>query len=85
MPLFAPASDRHDPYAALRVANYRGYLTGSFLALIGRQAISLAITWQIYQWTHSATALGLVALVNVVPVLALSLPAGALADRHDRR
>lgn len=75
----------HDPYAALRIANYRDYLTGSFLALIGRQAIGVAVTWEIYQWTHSATALGLVGLVNVLPLLVFSLPAGALADRHDRR
>lgn len=86
-PLPAPpvALPPHDPYAALRIANYRDYLAGSFLALIGRQAIGVAVTWEIYQWTHSATALGLVGFVNVLPVFALSLPAGALADRHDRR
>ena len=75
----------HDPYAALRVPLFRRYLTGSFSALIGRQAVTAAATWQVYEWTHSATALGLVGLANVLPLLALSLPAGALADRHDRR
>ncbi|MES2696482.1 MAG: MFS transporter [Verrucomicrobiota bacterium] len=75
----------HDPYAALRIRNFRDYLGGSFLALLGRQAVVAVATWQVYQWTHSATALGLVGLVNVLPLLALSLPAGALADRHDRR
>ncbi len=75
----------HDPYAALRVTNYRDYLAGSFLSLLGRQAVGVAVTWEIYQWTHSATALGLVGFVNMIPLLALSLPAGALADRHDRR
>ena len=30
----------HDPYAALRVQNFRDYLGGSFLALIGRQAVT---------------------------------------------
>lgn len=79
------ASPTHDPYAALRIPQYRGYLTGSFLALIGRQAVTAAAIWQVYQWTHSSTALGLVGLVNVLPLLALSLPAGAIADRHDRR
>lgn len=74
-----------DPYAALRHAGYRRYLTGNFLANAGRQAVSIAATWQIYQWTNSATALGLVGLVNVVPLLLLVLPAGALADRFDRR
>lgn len=78
-------SERHDPYLALRVRNYRDYMVGSFLALIGRQAVSIAVTWEIYQWTGSATALGLVGLINVIPLLALSLPAGALADHADRR
>jgi MFS family permease len=82
-----PTADatRHDPYEALRVANFRGYLGGSFLDLISRQAVTAVATWQVYQWTHSATALGLVGFVNVLPLLALSLPAGAIADRHDRR
>src|SRR6185436_15931774 len=75
----------HDPYAALRVRNFRDYLGGSFLALLGRQAVTAVAIWQVYQWTHSSTALGLVGLVNVVPLLALSLPAGAIADHKDRR
>src|ERR1051326_1948853 len=75
----------HDPYAALRVRNYRDYLGGSFMALVGRQAVIAVALWQVYQWTHSSTALGLVGLINVLPLLALSLPAGAIADRHDRR
>ena len=74
-----------DPYSALRHAGYRRYLTGNFLSNTGRQALSVAAAWQIYQWTNSATALGLVGLVNVIPLLALVLPAGVLADRHDRR
>jgi MFS family permease len=80
-----PETPAHDPYAALRIRNYRDYLFGSFVALVGRQAVTAAAIWQVYQWTHSATALGLVGLVNVLPLLALSLPAGAIADRHDRR
>jgi MFS family permease len=80
-----PAPPLHDPYAALRIPSYRDYLLGSFLALLGRQAVSAMAIWQVYQWTHSSTALGLVGLVNVLPLLALSLSAGSLADRHDRK
>jgi MFS family permease len=75
----------HDPYSALRVRTYRDYMIGSFLATIGRQAVSVAVSWEIYQWTKSATALGLVGLILVLPLLVLSLPAGSLADRRDRR
>lgn len=74
-----------DPYLALRHQGYRRYLTGHFLSNIGRQALIAAAMWQIYQWTNSATALGLVGLVNVVPLLLLALPAGAIADHFDRR
>lgn len=74
-----------DPYAALRHEGYRRFMIGNFLANAGRQALSVAATWQIYQWTNSATALGLVGLVNLLPLLVFVLPAGALADRCDRR
>ncbi|MSU46110.1 MAG: MFS transporter [Lacunisphaera sp.] len=74
-----------DPYSALRHAGYRHFLAGNFISNVGRQALSVAVAWQIYQWTNSATALGLVGLVNVLPLLALVLPAGALADRFNRR
>lgn len=78
-------SVRHDPYAALSHPTYRRYLAGTFLASFGRQMTGVAVTWEVYQWTHSATALGLVGFINVLPVLALSLPAGVLADHKDRR
>ncbi len=79
------ASPSHDPYAALRIRNYRDYLIGSSLALLGRQGVTAVAIWQVYEWTHSSTALGLVGLANVLPLLAFSLPAGALADHRDRR
>jgi MFS family permease len=85
MPAPSPDLVPHDPYAALRIRNYRDYLAGSFMALIGRQAVTAVAIWQVYEWTHSSTALGLVGFVNVLPLLALSLPAGAIADHHDRR
>ena len=81
----AAVSGPHDPYSALRSPHYRDYLLGSWLASVGLQAVTVTVAWEIYQWTHSATALGLVGLVNAIPLLTLSLPAGALADRRDRR
>jgi len=71
----------HDPYAAFRFANFNLYMTGNFLAFVGRQMLAVAVEWEIYRRTHSATALGLVGLVLVIPVVCLSLPAGHLADK----
>jgi MFS family permease len=79
-----PDSPR-DPYSAMRHGGYRRFLAGNFLFNTGRQGLSVAVTWQIYQWTNSATALGMVGLVGVLPLLALVIPSGVLADRVDRK
>src|SRR5437879_3921429 len=75
----------HDPYAAFRFGGFRLFTIGNLLSIIGRQMLAVAVEWEIYARTHSATALGLVGLVIAVPVVALSLPAGHLADRFSRK
>src|SRR5437763_13104963 len=83
IPPIGPPS--HDPYAAFRFANFNLYMTGNLLAIVGRQMLAVAVEWEIYARTHSATALGLVGLVLAIPVVALSLFAGHLADRYSRK
>ncbi len=79
------AQTRHDPYRALRYRNFRLLFIGIFLSSIGEQMVTVAIGWELYDRTRSALALGLVGLVQVLPVLCLSLLAGHLADRLNRR
>ncbi len=55
------------------------------LIQVGMGAQGLAIGWDIYQRTGAPLALGLVGGVQAIPMLLLSLPAGYLADRFDRR
>jgi MFS family permease len=78
-------SDRHDPYAALRHRDFRLLLTGRFLTAFGNEMLSFAIGWELWLRTHEALALGMVGLVQVVPVILLSLPAGHLADQYNRK
>ena len=52
---------------------------------MGQQMLSVAIGWELYERTHSALALGLVGLVQVLPAIFLALLAGQLADQFDRR
>ena len=49
------------------------------------QMITVAIGWQMYSLTHSAFYLGLIGLVQFLPMLFLSLFAGHISDRYDRR
>jgi MFS family permease len=75
----------HDPYAALRYADYRRLLAGTTLSSIGRQCLTVAVGWELYKRTDSAAALGYVGLVQFLPVIVLTLPAGHAADRLDRK
>ena len=76
---------RHDAYAALRIPAFRRLLLGSLIVSIGTSAQSLAIAWEMYSRTNEPLALGLVGLVQAIPMLLLTLPAGYLADIFDRR
>ena len=81
----APPEAPHDPYAALRFRDFRLLLTGSFISSFGGQMLSFAISWELWLRTHSAFALGLVGLVQVIPVILFSLPAGHVADQFNRK
>src|SRR5881296_1701668 len=75
----------HDPYAAFRFGDFSLFTVGNVLSITGRLMLAVAVEWEMYARTHSATALGLVGLVIAVPVVTLSLPAGHLADRFSRK
>ena len=75
----------HDPYAAFRFGDFSLFTVGNLLSITGRLMLAVAVEWEIYARTHSASALGLVGLVIAVPVVTLSLPAGHLADRFSRK
>jgi MFS family permease len=76
---------QHDPYAALREPNFRWFLAGNVLSMLGLQMQTYAVGWEIYTRTRSNAALAWVGLVQVIPVILLFLPAGQLIDRLDRR
>jgi MFS family permease len=80
-----PPIPPHDPYAAFRSRGFSFFTAGNLLSIIGRQMLAVAVEWEIYRRTHSATALGLVGLVFAIPIVGLSLPAGHLADRISRK
>ncbi len=81
----ASAVEKRDAYAALRVRDFRLFLTGHLLSVLGVQMQTTAVGWQLYEQTNSELALGMVGLVQIIPMLGLALPAGHVADRFDRR
>ena len=64
--------------------NYRVYVTGNSISLVGWWLQRVAVGWLAWTLTHSGAWLGLVSLADFAPVLVLSPFAGVLADRRDR-
>jgi MFS family permease len=78
-------NNRRDPYAALRYPEFRFLFVGRLIASLGNQMLSVAIGWELWLRTHDAFSLGLIGLVQVIPVILLSLPGGHFADQYNRR
>jgi MFS family permease len=87
--VMANARNGHDPYAAWRIGTYRWYMAGSLMMLIGSRMQVVAILWEVNaradDTAAAATGLGLVGGIQAIPMMALALPAGYLADRFSRK
>ena len=73
------------PYAIFQNRDFTFYLVGRLVGITGQQMFTIAILWEIYALTHSALALGLVGLVQMIPMFLFTLPAGHVADNYNRK
>ena len=71
--------------SAFRSRDFRLYQAARLCVILGAEAQSLAVAWQVYQLTHSALSLGYTGLALFLPGLFFMLPAGHVADRYDKR
>lgn len=73
-------------FQSLEIRNYRLFAVGQLVKLIGVWAQFITQDWLVLQLSHnSPTALGLVSGLQFAPILLLTLYAGRLADRYDKR
>ena len=64
---------------------FRHLFASQFISGLGTMVSYVAVPWQLYQLTHSNAQVGLLGLVQLVPVIACGLLGGAVADRVDRK
>ncbi len=82
MPTPPPA---YDPYAALRIPDFRYYVLNTFFLTVTLLIQEVILGYELYKLTRDPLALGLVGLAEAIPFIALSLFGGHLADRADKR
>ena len=71
-----------------RNTNLRRFIllwSGELISSIGGGLTSFGLGVYIFQQTGSAASMSLITLLGFLPTLLLSVPAGVLADRYDRR
>jgi MFS family permease len=74
----------HDPYAALRIPNFRWFVFSLLAMTMATQIQAVVVAWQIYELTRDPLSLGLIGLAEAVPFIGFALYAGHLADRTSR-
>jgi MFS family permease len=70
---------------ALRHRNFRLYIGGQLVSLVGTWLQVVAQSWLVYRLTDSPLLLGVAGFVGQAPVFFLAPLGGAVADRVDRR
>jgi len=70
---------------ALHTRKFRLFMAGSLITRVGDWMDLVALNWAVLQVTDSPLHLGLINACRLVPAFLLSIPAGLLADRFDRR
>lgn len=64
---------------------FRHLFASQFISGLGTMVSYVAVPWQLYELTHSNAQVGLLGLVQLVPVVGCGLLGGAVADRVDRK
>src|SRR5437762_11931816 len=69
----------------LRSPNYRLWLIGGTISLMGDQFYLVALPWLVLQETRSAVAMGAIMMAGAIPRALLMLMGGAVSDRMSAR
>ena len=87
-----PPSPPEGPSSPWGIRDFRLLWFGRVVAVLAIQIQSSALLWQVYEIARrdhpieeASLYLGLVGLCQFLPLLAFTLPAGAMADRRDRK
>lgn len=76
---------RKDPYAALRLPEFRIFLLLRFALVFAWAMQFVVIEWEIYKLTKDPLSLGLIGLMEVIPAVSLALLAGHFVDQLEKR
>src|ERR1044072_3655097 len=76
---------KNDPFASVRIKEYRQLMMGRFIFIMGLRMLSTLVGWWIYELTHDPFAIGLIGLSEVIPAVSMALYAGHVIDVSEKK
>jgi MFS family permease len=73
------------PYAALKIPDFRLFISARFCVTLAIQIQAVVVAWQVYEMTKDPLSLGLIGLAEAIPSIGVSLYAGHVADSVQRK
>ncbi|WP_446898329.1 MFS transporter [Clostridium sp. LBM24168] len=78
-------SKLQDTFISLNHRDFRYFLSGQLLSLMGTMIQNTALSWYVYKMTNSPFLLGLIGVFQYAPVLLITLIGGVIAERHSKK
>ncbi len=76
---------KNDPYSSLRYKDFQFFILARLVSVFAVQMQAVVVGWQVYEKTKDPLSLGLIGLCEIIPAVSVSLYAGHIADKTDRR
>ncbi|MGG9970208.1 MFS transporter [Ferruginibacter sp. SUN002] len=70
---------------ALKITEFRNFILGRFVFIMGLRMMGTLVAWWMYELTGDAFYIGMIGLAEAVPAVALSLYAGYVIDKSEKR
>jgi MFS family permease len=71
--------------SALKIREFKFYLLTRLSMVLATQMQAVIVGWQVYEITKDPFSLGLIGLAEAIPSILISLYAGHVVDRNDRK
>ncbi len=75
----------NDPFAAIRIPEYKNLVLGRFFFIMALRMMTTLVGWWVYELTHDPFAIGLIGLSEVIPALSMALYSGHVIDISEKR
>ncbi|MBI3883266.1 MAG: MFS transporter [Sphingobacteriales bacterium] len=75
----------NSPLAALKIAEFKNFIIGRFAFIMGLRMMGTLVAWWLYELTRDPFYIGMIGLAEAVPAVSLSLYAGFVIDKSEKR